>query len=143
MFSIRKKYKQVMNPDTPDMSAMMHELQRFFRIVDGANHPAHILTAERWLVLMSHKWGLYSTTGGIETGRENMLIAASQYLDNKRAEILRDYVFDDSQLLKEYNDARFTEQEESTERQAGDTIWQRIAKSFGFQIRGATVVETV
>lgn len=140
MFNIRKRYKKMMNPDTPDMSAMMHELQRFFRMVDGANSPSHILAAERWLELMAKKWGLFGVTAGVETSRENMLIAASQYLDNKRAEILREYVFDDSQILKDYNDARFTEQEKSTERQAGNSFWQRIAKSLGFQVHGPSVV---
>lgn len=140
MFGIRKRYNKMMNPDTPDMSAMMHELQRFFRMVDGANSPSHILAAERWLELMAKKWCLFGVTAGVETSRENMLIAASQYLDNKRAEILREHVFDDSQILKDYNDARFTEQEKSTERQAGNSFWQRIAKSLGFQVHGPTVV---
>ncbi len=140
MFNLKRKVKETFNPETPDMSAMMKELQRFFRMVDGANSPTHILVAERWLELMTQKWGLRTTTAGVETGRENMLIAAYQYLDDKRAEILRDYIFDDSQLLKDYNDARFTEQEKSTERQAGHSFWQRIAKSLGFQVHGPTVV---
>lgn len=93
--------KPLRQNQTPDVSNMVHQFQKFFRMVDGAQRPSHLIAAENFLNLMAKNWGLVQKTQGVETGKDTMLVAAHQHLDKRREQIMVDHVFDDSKLINQ------------------------------------------
>ena len=134
-FSLSKLVKR-QTPEV-DTSNMVDELQRFFRIVDSAWQPAHLVAAERWLTLMGKRWNLVKTFEGTEVAREKMYTSAWQYLDRKRATIMAEYKYDEPQIKEQYD---ITRSEKSAKPKAFETIRKRFDKSFGLQILRSSVV---
>lgn len=135
MFKLMKK-----SQPEPDMSGMALELQKFFRMVDGAWQPSHLVAAERWLTLMGDRWGLVNRLDRTEIAKEKMYTSAWQYLDKKRAQIMQEYKYDESQLKVTVPYANTSRTERSIKSTTYESIKQRFDKSIGLQILRAAMV---